>query len=318
MKNENADYESESQEESFKNVIMNYPFEISSLPNNLENLFLVDNKKIEWSIIVEMLRKEINRDSLNVNLQFCYLYALYNEAKSIHVDDLKETTNFCLKQISNYSLDTQSRFNFKNELEQTIELIILKENEIEILNSLNLETLSFKDKKELAFRLNDKGGIENYKKAAIIYHDLYNSEHEQYNKFYNFGNEVICLLRSKQYLLAEGKFQTLINWDLESGASAYPYIIDYTYSEMLFYFEKNRDEFLRLWNAAKSHNAIKLNNYFPVSYPNQDLVLKIALDLELNQVLVDLITNYETNRPKDTKSDEILVLIEKAKNAIQQ
>lgn len=312
----NRNFELQNKEVSNKILAMEYPFEINNLTNNLKGLLIGAKEKIDWTVIVEISEKEKIKDSSNVDLQFCYLFARFNEAKTIHIDDLKETTNFCLTQIKNYSLDTKSKLNFQNDLEGTLELIISKENEISILNSLNLELLNLKEKKELAFRLNDTGGVENYKKAAIIYHDLYNSQQELYNKFYNLGNEAICLFRSNNYLLGEEKFQILIKWDIESGPSAYPYIIDFVFTEMLLYNAKNKEEFIKLWNNAKSHNVIKLNDYFPISYPAQDKILKIVLDLDLKQALADLIANYEINRPKSSKSEETLRLIEKAKNAL--
>lgn len=301
-----------------ESIKMEFPFDIKKLNKNLQEILNVERGKINWTLLVQLSKKERENDSSNVDLNFCYAYALFNESLNIHIDDLKETIEVCKKLINNFDLDTNSKIEFKNQLEKTLELVISKEKEVEILNSINLDSLSLKEMKELAFSLSDKGGVENYRKSAIIYGNLFGTAQQEYNKFQYLGRETIALFRSSQYNLAEPKFHMLIEWDIEKGPSANPWVIDFVFSEMLLNNAKNKERFLELWNKAKNHSIIKENENFPMAYSSQDKILAIALDLELKEVLSDLIPIYNEKREKNTKSEQVLGLIENAKNVIQQ
>lgn len=318
-KSKNENTESQNQVALImQSINTKYPFELKNLTSNIQELFEVEWKKTNWTLLVEILKKEKTKTSSNVDLDFCYAYVLFNEAKNIHVDDLRKTINACEKLISKYELNTNSKTQFKNELQKTLELVISKENEVKLLNSKNLDSLSLKEKKELAYSLSDKGGIENYKKSAIIYQELYNQATEEYNKFFYLGNETISLFRSSQYSLALPKFHKLIEWEIEKGPSANPWVIDFVFTEMLLNNDENKKEFINIWDKAKSHSIIKGNDNFPMAYPAQDKILSIAINLDLKSVLTDLLEIFDNNRPTETKSDKVLELVEKAKNAIQQ
>lgn len=317
QKNENT--ESQNKEALImQSINTKYPFELKNLTNDIQELFEVDWEKINWTLLVEISKKEKTKISSNADIDFCSAYALFNEAKNIHVDDLRETINTCQKLINKYELNTNSKIEFKNELERTLELVISKEKGVESLNVLDLNSLNLKEKKELAYSLSDKGGIENYRKSAIIYKELYNQAIEEYNKFFYLGNETISLFRSNQYSLALPNAHKLIEWEIEKGPSANPWVIDFVFTEMLLNNDSNKTEFINIWNKAKNHSIIKGNDNFPIAYTAQDEILSIAINLDLKPILADLIVIFDKNRPKETKSERVVDLVEKAKNAIQQ
>lgn len=294
---------------------MKFPFDIDKLPDNLKTLFKDDVNN--WSFVVEKIRKEIVKNSKDIDLTFCYSYALFKQGKNVFVDDLKEITENCIALIKEYELDSISKNIFKKELDSTLELVLLKNKELEILNSLNIESLSIKEKKELALNLSDKGGIENYRKSALIFNNLSKLVKEEYNIFYYLGNETISLFRSNQYELAKSKFLELIEWDIEKGPSAYPYIISYIFSKMLLK-TNNKSEFTELWNKAKTHKSIIEDGVFPVAHKNQDEILVKAIEFKLKDVISELLIIYDKKRNKCTITDEIKTLIKDVRNDIQQ
>lgn len=106
------------------------------------------------------------------NVLLCYTFALMENAISIHVDEVEATGKKCLEILKRIKHTTGG----KDPWQRTIKKILRRAKdrykvEKQIL-SKPIETLTTNEKSKLAFQLCEKGGAENFAKAALLHLEL--------------------------------------------------------------------------------------------------------------------------------------------------
>jgi hypothetical protein len=235
----------------------------------------------------------------------CYTFALMETALAIHVDDVEETGNNCLKNLERL----QHLYGGTDAWKKTIKKIIRvaknrKKGERQIL-SKPIEDLTTKEKVNLAYQLAEKGGIENNAKAALLHLELMQKNENVSDEPYHYGQYIICLYRSNQTSLADKTFDEFLIWHSNQENKSYAQFIALCYEEKLCNYINDKAMIQNIWEVANLDKIVAQYD-FPLADSVQDELIiaseKFGL-IEIKRKLIELIKSTRKPRmiPKEVK-----------------
>jgi hypothetical protein len=215
----------------------------------------------------------------------CYSFALMEQAMAIHVDDVEKTANQCLELLKRLKHTYGGTDHFKRMIRREIRKAKdLKKQENDLLK-ISYENLTLSEKTTLAYNLQNKGGVENNKRAAEIHKELILLKEQNADSYYHSGQYIISLYNSNQLDEANKAFEIFSTKMKGTPQHGYAFLVKVCYQEKILQYLNDKVMLEQIWNEATTHPAIGISIDFPLTDVAQEKVLIAAHELGLQSIV---------------------------------
>lgn len=237
----------------------------------------------------------------------CYTYALMENALAVHVDDVEAIGKQCLELLKRVKHTYGGTDHLKVQIKRAIRQAKLYKDAGKELLVKPLDQLSTKEKSKVAYQLAEKGGINNYKQAALIHANLMREDNLEVP--YHYGQYVISLYRSKQIELANKTLDELVAWSSTQVNTSYIFLIRTCFEEKMICYTHDKAKMEEIWHQAMQQEIVRQYE-FPMAEDNQDELLIAADKLGAFEIKEAIITIIKKHRKPRFIKDEIKKIIE--------
>jgi tetratricopeptide (TPR) repeat protein len=277
---------------------MTIPFYTLNIHEPLQQMLYDADDSGEWGFIIAYCEPLIGTTD-DDGVILCYTFALMEEAMAIHVDDVEATAIRCLDLLKKLKHTYGGTDHWKRMIKREIKNAKAFKQYDKTLLKIPYDNLTAKEKSKLAYNLAQKGGIENFKKAADMYKELIELNKDNHDESYHYGNYIMNLYRSNQLTIANGKFDEFLNWITHTEKQSYSFLVGMCFQEKIIHYKNDVVQFEKIWSDAINNVAVKRESAFPIAEAVQDELLMIATELgsiAIKKYLIDLIKSERKPR----------------------
>jgi hypothetical protein len=286
---------------------MTIPFYTLNIHEPLQQMLYDADNSGEWQAIINYCEPIIETTEED-GVILCYTFALIEQAKAIHIDDVEQTGIYCLELLKRLKHTTGGTDHWTRMIKKLLRADKDLKNKENRLTNVPYESLTLSEKTKLAYNLQGKG-VENEKRAAEIHWDLYEMKKHTAESYYHLGNYIMCLYGSNQIEFADEKFHELNTFMSANPNHGYAFLISNCYQEKIIHYLDDVEQTRKIWDKAINHPAVISNHGFPISEIIQDKLLIAANQLGLEDIKKYLSAMIIAERKPRMITDEIKKII---------
>lgn len=263
---------------------MTIPFYTLSIHQPLQQMLADADNIGEWQPVINYCEPLIETTT-DDGVILCYTFATMEQAMAIHIDAVESTANNCLVILKRLQHTYGGTDHWKRMLKRIIRKAKDLQKQENDLLKIPYENLTPSDKTKLAYNLQNKGGIENNKRAAEIHKELIAIKEQNADSYYHTGQCILALYESKQLEKANIVLESFSAKMRDMPTHGYAFLIQTCYQEKLLHYLNNKTELEQIWKEAITHPAIGNSKNFPYADVAQEKIIIAAHQLGLQNIV---------------------------------